>query len=661
MRREEERVAGGDQLEAVIERIRQARSFDFRNYKRATLRRRVDRRMADRRCKSLGEYAALLDRHPEEYDALLGSLLIKVTSFFRDPEAWRLLADKVLPEMLAAKSAGDEVRVWSAGCATGEEAYSAAILLAEALGPRLQNYQVKVFGTDVDEPAIAHARRGVFSPSAVEGLSRERLGQHFTRVPGGYAVSKDVRRLVVFGVNNLVSDAPISRLDLLLCRNVFIYVDAALQKRILSRFHYALRHGGTLMLGKSELIPFAAKLFEPIDLTRRLYRRGARSPAVSDERLLGQLEQEDVARAVQQAREDLGGLPPDLHRDALLALAVPVVATSLDGAVQLWNAAAARLWKRSEFEVRGKKLTALALPGIPGDLLVEQTALVREGKAERQSAQGGLAGPDGPLQLRVEVTAAHDAAGEMTSLVYTALDVTPLRSVEAELETIREERARAVEDLQTTNEELQSSNEELETTNEELQSANEELQTTNEELQSINEELETTNEELQSTNAELDATNRELAHRTDELNVLGFYQRTIIRSLSAAVVVVDPQGRITLWNLAAERLLGLTENEALGQLLWTLHVPVIGRALVKKIRRNMGRRLALRVEDLTYDRPGGGRGHAALAAVPLVDEDRELGAVVILEDTTRAVALAEERLREETLPIRDRTAARRPR
>jgi two-component system CheB/CheR fusion protein len=654
-------VAATEQLENVIEKIRQARNFDFRNYKRATLRRRVERRMMDRRCRSLADYAALLDRHPEEYDALLSSLLIKVTSFFRDKEAWELLGKRVLPELLAARSPGDEIRVWSAGCATGEEAYSAAILLMEALGPKIQSYQVKVFGTDVDEAAITHARRGVYSPAAVEGLSKERLATFFTRSPGGYAVSKDIRRLVVFGVNNLVSDAPISRLDLLICRNVFIYVDAALQKRILSRFHYALRHGGVLMLGKSELIPFAAKLFDPLDLSRRLYRRGARTAPVTDERLLGQLEQEDVARAVRQARDEMGALAPDLHRDALLSLSTPVIATSLDGTVQLWNGAAARLWRRAESDVRGKKLTALALPGIPGDLLVEKTALVREGKAERQSANGTIQAPDGKLDVRIEVTAAHDGAGEMSVLVYSVVDVTGLRSVEAELETLRDERARAVEDLQTANEELQSSNEELETTNEELQSANEELQTTNEELQSINEELETTNEELQSTNAELDATNRELAHRTDELNVLGFYQRTIIRSLSAAVVVVDPQGRITLWNLAAERLLGLTENEALGQLLWTLHIPVIGRALVKKIRRNLAKRLALRVEELTYDRPGGGRGHAALSAVPLVDEDRVLGAVVILEDTTRAVALAEERIREAARPVRDATPARRVR
>jgi two-component system, chemotaxis family, CheB/CheR fusion protein len=182
----------------------------------------------------------------------------------------------------------------------------------------------------------------------------------------------------------------------------------------------------------------------------------------------------------------------------------------------------------------------------------------------------------------------------------------------------------------------------METTNEELQSANEELQTTNEELQSTNEELETTNEELQSTNAELDATNRELAHRTEEMNKLAFYQRTIIRSLSAAVVVVDAQGRITMWSLAAERLLGLAENEALGQVFWTLSVPAIPRQLLGRMRKALAQNLGNRTEEVKYELPSGGAGTATLIAVPIVDGGSGLGAVIIFEDTTRQSVLAAE-------------------
>jgi two-component system CheB/CheR fusion protein len=182
----------------------------------------------------------------------------------------------------------------------------------------------------------------------------------------------------------------------------------------------------------------------------------------------------------------------------------------------------------------------------------------------------------------------------------------------------------------------------METTNEELQSANEELQTTNEELQSTNEELETTNEELQSTNAELDATNRELAHRTEEMNKLAFYQRTIIRSLSAAVVVVDAQGRITMWSLAAERLLGLAESEALGQVFWTLSVPAIPRQLLARMRKALSQNIGNRTEEVQYELPTGGIGTATLIAVPIVDGGAGLGAVIIFEDTTRQSALVAE-------------------
>ena len=205
-----------------------------------------------------------------------------------------------------------------------------------------------------------------------------------------------------------------------------------------------------------------------------------------------------------------------------------------------------------------------------------------------------------------------------------------------------EERHSAFEELQTINEEMQSSNEELETTNEELQSANEELQTTNEELQSTNEELETTNEELQSTNAELDASNRELAHRTEELNRLGSHHRTIIRSLAAGVIVLDDHGRVTMWNLAAERLLGLAEPEAVGQVLWTLHVPALARPILAKVRKALTQGLPHRVEDVEYELPTGAAGKANLVALPILDDGKPLGAIVVFEDATKASMLAAE-------------------
>ena len=275
---------------------------------------------------------------------------------------------------------------------------------------------------------------------------------------------------------------------------------------------------------------------------------------------------------------------------------------------------------------------------------MEKTATVREGKSEVERSRAILhrGGDRPPVELGVEVSTLRDTGGEISGLVYTVHDLTTFAEMERDLRKSTEERDAALEELQSLNGELQSANEELETTNEELQSANEELQTTNEELQSTNEELETTNEELQSTNAELDATNRELIHRTEEMNSLAFIQRATIRSLNAAVIVVDANGRITMWNLAAERLLGIPEDEAVGQLLWTLHIPAVGRGLFQKIRKCMTQNAPLRAEQLSYELPNGSQGRAVVMAIPIVEDGTVLGSVVIFEDATRLANLAAE-------------------
>ncbi|MFL5450558.1 MAG: CheR family methyltransferase [Myxococcales bacterium] len=635
------------ELEEILQKLREARNFDFRSYKRATLYRRVLRRMQDHGKSTLAEYSALLDSHPAEYDALLSSMFIKVTSFFRDKDTWDELSKRVIPQMLAEKRPGEEIRAWCAGCATGEEAFSLALTLAEVLGPSFTNQDVKVFGTDVDEKAIAFARHAHYASDHVESVPPRLLKEWFVEENAGYTIRKDIRRCVVFGVNNVLGDAPISRLDLLLCRNVFIYLDAKMQKRVLHRFHYALRRNGILVLGKSELIPFAAKIYDTVDLSRRIYRKdGKREVDLGQDRLVGLLEQETIDRTERDVTADLGTLD-QFHRDVLQSLRVPVVATSMDGAVMLWNGAASALWGRSESEVTGKKLATLNLPGLSGELLIEKSRAVRDGRSEREVSPGSVpAGDSVPArQLDVEVSILRDPAGERQGLVYVAHDVTTFREMEVEARRATDERQSSFEELQTLTEEMQSSNEELETTNEELQSANEELQTTNEELQSTNEELETTNEELQSTNAELDATNRELAHRTEEMNKLAFYQRTILRSLSAAVVVLDTQGRINMWNLAAERLLGLAEGEALGQVLWTLAIPAIPRPVLGRVRKSLAQNLANRTEEVEYELPSGGTGTAMVAAVPILDGGAGLGSVLIFEDTTRQTALAAENAR----------------
>jgi two-component system CheB/CheR fusion protein len=632
-----------NELEAILEKVRQVRNFDFRNYKRATLQRRIDRRMAATRCKTRAAYLALLERDPNEVNTLISSMLIKLTTFFRDGEVWSAL-DRLLKEIARKRRPDQELRIWSAGCATGEEAYSIAIAAAEALGPGYPGPELKVFGTDVDEAAIAFARRGVYSAQQLEGCSKERLARWFVPTGNSYAVRKEIRRSVVFGVNNLVSDAPVSRIDLILCRNVFIYLDAELQKRVLSRFYFALRSDGGLVLGRSELIPFAAKLFEPVDLQRRIYRKDGRQefPLLPHERLETPLiEHHSPARTGEPSSPKEG--QRGFLKDVIDSQPCPIIVTTNEGTVTLINQAACRLWSRNERELVGKRLAALGLPGLTQDLLVEQSARVRAGRSDREVADGLMEIPGSePVALRAQVVPLRGPTEDTHGLLYVAHDVTALRGLEQNLQRANEELNAANLQLQTSNEELRASNEELETTNEELQSANEELQTTNEELQSTNEELETTNEELQSTNAELDATNRELAHRTQEMDALSFCQRTIIRTLSAGVMVLDANGRITTWNLAAERLLGLTEREAVGQVLWTLRIPALKRTLLMRIRKYLTDNRSLRLEDVSYQLPHGGRGRATLVAAPLIMDSQMLGSIILFEDTTRLAALTQE-------------------
>ncbi|MHA7627749.1 CheR family methyltransferase [Corallococcus sp. M7] len=634
------------ELEAILEKVRQVRNFDFRNYKRATLQRRIERRMQATRCRSRAAYLSLLERDPTEVSTLVSSMLIKLTTFFRDREVWQALEQSV--GELVRQRPDTELRIWSAGCATGEEAYSLAIIASEAMGPGYPGAELKVFGTDVDEDAIATARRGIYSPEQLENVSPERLARFFVRTGNSFTVRKEIRRAVVFGVNNLVSDAPVSRIDIILCRNVFIYLDSELQKRVLARFQFALRRNGLMVLGRSELIPFAARLFRPIDLARRIYRKDGQPEVTSTTQDRLPPEPTTLPRLLEPTFDT----ERSFLRNLLDSHPCPHIATDNDGTVTLWSRAAARMWNRNEGEMLGKKLATLGLPGLSGDLLIEQSQRVRSGNSEREVADGVMEVSNGdPLALRIQVVPLREAGGgRHQGLLYTVHDITHLRGVEQNLRAAQEELQAMQLRMQSSTEELRASNEELETTNEELQSANEELQTTNEELQSTNEELETTNEELQSANSELDATNRELAHRTLEMDALTFCQRTIIRTLSAAVLVLDGDGRITTWNLAAERLLGLTERETVGQLLWSLHVPALKRALLLKLRRHLQEKRSLRMESIPYQLPHGGKGSATLVSTPLITDTHVLGSIILFEDTTRATALLEEnRLLQEKL------------
>jgi two-component system, chemotaxis family, CheB/CheR fusion protein len=287
-----------DAFEALLTYLKEARGFDLTGYKRSSLMRRVDRRMAQIGMTGYSEYLDHLQVHPDEFTTLFNTILINVTGFFRDGEPWDYLRTELIPQMLLDVKPEALLRVWSAGCASGEEAYTLAMVLCEVLGSDEFRRRVKIYATDVDEEGLAQARQAVYSERAVQALPEGMLERYFDVVGNQYSFRKDLRRSVIFGRNDLVQDAPISRIDLLVCRNTLMYFNAETQARMLARFHFALAPAGALFLGKAEMLLNHSNLFTPIDLKRRVFRRAGRSPFLGDPVLTGPTPVLDAARGV---------------------------------------------------------------------------------------------------------------------------------------------------------------------------------------------------------------------------------------------------------------------------------------------------------------------------------------------------------------------------
>ena len=474
----------------------------------------------------------------------------------------------MLPELLAAKAPDEPIRVWCAGCATGQEAYTVAMVLAELLDADAFLGRVKIYGTDVDEEALAIARLGIYSQKEVESVPEELRSKYFERADQRLAFRKDLRRAVIFGRNNLVSDAPISRLDLLVCRNTLMYFTAETQGRVLRHFHFALRDDGVLMLGRSEMMVSHRDVFSAVDLKRRIFRKTGR--AIDLQSRIAAVADGEAAGPPLSELDRVG-------RDAALDLGPhPQVIVSRTGALAFANLPARALFGIDRDDV-GRPLHELELSQHPTELRGAVDDAMRE-RRRMSLGEQRFSPPKGDARV-LEVTVApllpDGGAAVGVSIVFE--DVSRYESMRRELEGNRR-------DLELAYEELQSTIDELETTNEELQSANEELQTTNEELQSTNEELETMNEELQSTNVELETINDELRDRTSDLNRVNDFLETILTSLGLGVAVVDRQQRVQVWNRHAEDLWGLRQHEAVEHHLLSLDIGLPVEQLAASLR-----------------------------------------------------------------------------
>jgi two-component system CheB/CheR fusion protein len=529
-------------FESLLQFLQQSRGFDFTGYKRPSLTRRVARRMQQLGLQNYEDYRDRLEVDQAEFAQLFDTILINVTSFFRDEAAWDFVAREVLPALLAAKKPGEHVRVWSAGCASGEEAYSIAMLLAEAMGAQAFRERVKVYATDVDEHALAQARLATYGARDIEPVPPELRERYFERANGRFQFRSDLRRSVIFGRHDLVQDAPISRLDLLVCRNVLMYFNAEAQSRMLGKFHFALnsRAKSYLFLGRAEMLLTHSGLFTPLDIKYRVFMR-----------LPGPYDRRDLPPAVPAIVDEGEAMANDKLRElALEELPIARIVVDANGTLALANQRARALFSINAKDV-GRALSDLEISYRPVELrsLVEQAyaerRIVNRASAERRFA-------DGETQyLDVVVAPLFDQNQNPLGASITFLDVTRTFKLQQELNQSREE-------VQTANEELQSSNEELETTNEELQSTNEELETMNEELQSTNEELQTVNVELRQ--------------RTDDLNQSNAFLQSVLGSIHAAAVVVNREFDVLMWNHRAEDMWGLRQDEVQGRSFLNLDI-----------------------------------------------------------------------------------------
>jgi two-component system CheB/CheR fusion protein len=536
-------------FEALLEYLRHSRGFDFTGYKRSSLLRRVTKRMQMIGVQEFANYVDYLEVHPDEFGKLFDTILINVTAFFRDPEAWQVIQAQVVPRIVSTKRPEDPIRLWCAGCASGEEAYTLAIVMAEAVGLDAYRDRVKIYATDVDEEALTRARQAAYSAKDIGAVPEALREKYFESLNHRYAFNKELRRSVIFGRHDLIQDSPISRIDLLSCRNTLMYFNSDTQARILDRFHFALNDRGTLFLGKAETLLSYNNAFVPVDLKRRVF---AKIPK-------GNLRDRLLVMARTGSEETVNHLVGHVRiREAAFdASPIAQVVVEGGGTLALANEPARLLFDLAPTDL-GRPLHDLQLSYQPADL---RSCLDRAYAERRTVTLKGVEWPVGSGQsgfLDIHVVPLIDSGGTLLGASITFLDVTATRRLELDLQSSHRE-------LETAYEELQSTNEELETTNEELQSTVEELETTNEELQSTNEELETMNEELQSTNEELETVNEELRQRSEELRQVNGFLESILGSLRGGVAVVDSDFLVRVWNKRAEDLWGLRSDEVRGK------------------------------------------------------------------------------------------------
>lgn len=556
------------QFQKIFVLIRAETSHDFSHYKRNTIQRRIARRLAVHQIDSLDHYVRFLHENPEEIRTLARELLITVTNFFRGRAAFDALKDLVIAPIVQQKTPDSFIRVWIPGSATGEEAYSVAMLLNEEIARSQKHFTVQIFATDIDEDSIETARRGMYPKSIAGDVSPARLKRFFTEENNHYKVKTVIREMLVFAKHNLTKDAPFSKLDLLCCRNVLIYMDSVLQKKLIPMFHYTLNPNGFLFLGESESIGIFSDLFVPLDARHKIFKRKPVNTGYEPETEVGTYPQPQGARKekgkAKSARQEIDAVA---ERVILRDYSLPCALISGDYNVVYFNGDV----NKYLIQPGGKPTTnilQMARPEIHYRLnLLLKRAFHEKHVAVEKDVQVRV--NDHYLDVDITVRPVNEPGiGENLMLVVFRAKQKEEKPGEGEPPVVnlpegeKDTRIREIEqELQSTREYLQTTIEELETSNEELKSSNEELQSTNEELQSTNEELDTSREELQSTNEELRTVNSEYQQKIDELSKAYDDLNNLLATTEVATLFLDRSLKIRRFTPAARKMFRLIDRD----------------------------------------------------------------------------------------------------
>ncbi len=573
-------------MKKIFVLLRARTGHDFSQYKPSTIQRRIERRMALHQIETMEGYVRYLQQTPEEANALFRDMLIGVTNFFRDPEAFKALEEQVIPKLFAGKSADAVIRVWVPGCSTGEEAYSLAILLAEREEALKQSFRVQVFATDIDSHAIAAARAGIYPASIASDLTPERLARFFSPEPGdsAFRIHKSIRDMLVFSEQNVIKDPPFSKLDLISCRNLLIYLGGDLQKKLIPLFHYALNPGGFLFLGTSETVGEYQDIFTALDRKLKLYQRkedfsGARRAGLG--RFLPSMTTPDTERPRSGEKTDYSRKLPlrELTEQSLLQELVQAGAlVNAGGDILYLHGRTGMYLEPAPGESGPNNILKMAREGLRRDLItaLHKAAGIKEtvrcpglrvktngdfttvNLTIRPVAAGPADSPEPPLFLVILEQAQEPMIGDKLSLPNGQAGKP---SSEPAGEDADDRIAALKQELRAKEEYLQTTNEELETSNEELKSSNEEMQSVNEELQSTNEELETSKEELQSVNEELSTVNAELQTKVFDLSRANNDMNNLLAGTGIATVFVDHHLRILRFTPAATKIINLIQSD----------------------------------------------------------------------------------------------------